>query len=239
MITAAQVCKMFDKWEYSGLKPPIAKISESSRLVAAFMERFKFMDESTLEYISIRICGGNVWPTFGVVEQLAKEYQESNKAYVYIDYFKELSKKAYLKDETFDGFIKRVAEQYFPNRGQEWIAKNAFQLHFYGICVAACKDCNGVCPHHGHQYHLRIKRGSEIAIPWASMDICDKYQYVVDEAGNKKARPEKYQQDKFEPAAAENMPELEVPELGFDPFSVENAAYEVKKKDKYEQQSLL
>lgn len=224
MITTAQVCKMFDKWEYSGLKPPIAKISESSRLVAAFMERFKFMDEPTLEYISVRICGGNVWPTFGVIEQLAKEYQESNKAYVYIDYFKELAKKAYLKDETFDGFIKRVAEQYFHNRGQEWISKNAFQLHFYGICVAACKDCKGVCPHHGHQYHLRIKRGSDVAIPWASMDICDKYKYIVDETGSKKARPEKYQQDNFEAVAIEKLPDIEPPELGFDPFSVENIA---------------
>lgn len=239
MITTAQVCKMFDKWEYSGLKPPIAKISETSRLVATFIERFKFMDEATLEYVSLRICSGNVWPTFGVVEQLAKEYQESNKAYVYVDYFKELSKKAYLENESFESFIQRMAERYFPGRGMEWIAKNAFQLHFYGICVAACKDCKGVCPHHGHQYHLRIKRGSEVAIPWASMDICDKYQYIVDEEGNKKARPESCHKDNFEAAATENMPDIMPPELGFDPFSVENIAQPKAEKNKLEETALF
>lgn len=240
MITTAQVCKMFDKWEYSGLKPPIAKISESSRLVTTFIERFKFMDEATLEYVSVKICSGNVWPTFGVVEQLAKEFQESNKAYVYIDYFKELAKKAYLENESFEGFIQRIAERYFPGRSLEWIAKNAFQLHFYGICVAACKDCKGVCPHHGHQYHLRIKRGSEVAIPWASMDICDKYQYIVDEEGNKKARPENCKQNNFEANAAENMPDIEAPELGFDPFSVENIVQpKAENKAKLEENALF
>ena len=240
MITSAQVCRMFDKWEYSGLKPPIEKISEGSKLVTTFVERFRFMDEATLEHISVRILSGNVWPTFGVIEQMARDFQESNRTYEYIDYFKELSKKAYLQDESFEGFIQRVAEQHFPGRGKEWVEKYGFQIHFYGICVAACKGCEGVCPHHGHQYHLRIKRGTDVPIPWASMDVCDKYKYVVDGEGNRRGRPKGDKQECFEPLDTGGLPEAEMPDLGFDPFSVENErGAKNMNNSKYEQQSLL
>lgn len=109
-----------------------------------------------------------------------------NNEYRYIDYFKELTKKAYGENESFEDFVQRIAEQYFPGKGKEWAAHYSFQIHFYGICIAACKDCQGECPHHGHQYYLRLKRGSSVPVPWASMEICPKYKVSVERDGSKR-----------------------------------------------------
>ena len=95
--------------------------------------------------------------------------------YVRIDYFKELTKRAYQENEGFDEFVQRIAERYFPGRGAEWVKHYAFIIHFYGLCVAACQHCDGSCPHHGHRYHLRIKRGTSIPVPYASEEPCPRY----------------------------------------------------------------
>lgn len=111
-------------------------------------------------------------------------------SYITIDYFRELKRNAYGENESFDSFVERIAEKYFPGRGPEWRMRYSFSLHFYGLCVAACENCRGICPHHGHKYHLRIKQGSSVPIPWASLDICDKYKESIDRQGRRHTRQE-------------------------------------------------
>ena len=145
--------------------------------------------------------------------------------YVQLDYFKELANKAYQENESFDAFVERMAEQYFPGRSKEWMQRYAFSIRFYGICVEACKNCTGECAHHGHQYHLRIKKGSSCPVPWASAEVCEKYKH--------KTKPISEAEIFDEAVVPENEPALP----SFDPFSVDNVR--VKPKKRYEQQSLL
>lgn len=198
MLNRDLVKKVFDKWEMGGLRPPIAAPSKSSKLIDEFLSRFRFMDEKAFLYVGNRVALGYAWPTFAVIEQLAKEYQDSHCDYVYIDFFKELKNKAYHKGESFDDFIKRIAEQRFPGKSEEWLRKYAFSIHFYGICVSACKDCNGVCPHNGHQYNLRLRKGSDVPIPWASADICEHYKESIDRDGRRHKRAEPSADDAWE-----------------------------------------
>ena len=145
--------------------------------------------------------------------------------YVQIDYFKELAKKAYHENESFDAFVERMAEQYFPGRSKEWMQRYAFSIRFYGICVEACKNCTGECAHHGHQYHLRIKKGSSCPVPWASAEVCERYRHkpVVKE-------PEEAS------SFSDDVPEMDEMFSAYNPFSNE---YRAKPKKRYEQQSLL
>ena len=183
MITSDQVYQALQRWENAGLIPPVSITKAPTRVVEAFMERFRFMEEKTLDYVTSKVIMGSTWPTYGVIEQLAREYQESNSTYVYIDYFKELRKKAYGENETFDEFVQRVAEKYFPGRGEKWRKCFAFTLHYYGICCNTCAHCDGNCPHNGHQYHLRIKKGTANPVPWASLELCEKFKVSVDAEG--------------------------------------------------------
>lgn len=145
--------------------------------------------------------------------------------YVQLDYFKELANKAYQENESFDAFVERMAEQYFPGRSKEWMQRYAFSIRFYGICVEACKNCTGECAHHGHQYHLRIKKGSSCPVPWASAEVCEKYKHkpVVKE-------PEEVA------SFSDDIPEMDEMFSSYNPFSNDNRA---KPKKRYEQQSLL
>lgn len=152
---------------------------------------------------------------------------------VQIDYFKEMSKRAYRENERFDAFVERMAEQYFPGRSKEWMQRYAFSIRFYGICVEACKNCTGECAHHGHQYHLRIKKGSSCPVPWASAEVCEKYKHKAT-TGTATTGTVQMAEDtaEFEDA----VPEMEEMFSSYNPFSTE---YRGKRKKKYEQQSLL
>lgn len=112
------------------------------------------------------------------------------RSYITIDYYRDLKQKAYNENESFDDFVERIAEKYFPGRGEEWRKRYAFSLHFYGLCVAACQDCQGVCPHHGHRYSLRIKAGSAVPIPYASLELCPKFKAGIDRQGRTYKRQE-------------------------------------------------
>ena len=146
--------------------------------------------------------------------------------YVQLDYFKELANKAYKENESFDAFVERMAEQYFPGRSKEWMQRYAFSIRFYGICVEACKNCTGECAHHGHQYHLRIKKGSSCPVPWASAEICEKYKHKV-------VAKEQEETQSF----SDEVPEMDEMFNAYNPFSNEHRSK--PKKKKYEQQSLL
>ena len=151
--------------------------------------------------------------------------------YIQLDYFKELASKAYRENESFDAFVERMAEQYFPGRSKEWMQRYAFSIRFYGICVEACKNCTGECAHHGHQYHLRIKKGSSCPVPWASAEVCEKYKHKASAATSGS-----------DTVAADPLDEDVIPDMdemfnAYNPFSNEHRSK--SKKRKYEQQSLL
>ena len=149
--------------------------------------------------------------------------------YVQLDYFKELANKTYQENESFDAFVERMAEQYFPGRSKEWMQRYAFSIRFYGICVEACKSCTGECAHHGHQYHLRIKKGSSCPVPWASAEVCEKYKH--------KASAATAAATVSDPLDEDVIPDMDEMFSAYNPFSNEHRSR--PKKKKYEQQSLL
>ena len=189
MITRQQVKAVMQRWECAGLVPPAGLHSAPERIVESFIERFPYMDELALEYISAKVILGEEWPKFAVIEQLAKEYEGKNNQYVKIDYFKELRQKALGEEESYAEFVERIAERYFPGRGKEWQERYSFTLYFYGVCCEACKNCSGVCPRNGHRYYLRMKRGTSCPVPWGSLELCEKYKASVDRAGRVSRRP--------------------------------------------------
>ena len=185
MITREQVRDVVQQWEMAGLKPPTDGVFKAARMVEDFMARFYMLDEPTLAYVAKKLALGHTWPTFGLIEQVAKEYRELHSQYVYIDYLKELRKKAYGEQESFENFVQRIGEQYFPGQGKEWCMKHAFILNFYGIRIAACKECDGNCPQQGHRYLIRLKKGSDVPVPYLSMEICPSFKQAVDRQGRK------------------------------------------------------
>ena len=234
MITKEQVIKVFDKWEFSGLTPPVNRDKKENELVEEFLERFSLMDEAALSFVANRIAGSSAWPTFGVIEQLAKDYEASHKDYVTIDYYKQLTQSAYGENESFEQFVERVAEKCFPGKGQAWRERFAFQLHFYGVCVHACENCQGVCPHNGHRYKLRIKKGSCVPVPWASLELCEKYKQSIDREGHKRKRPAEVSSDEEVLGVVNLAADIEPPQEAFNVYSHE-IAYVPKAKSKPKQ----
>jgi len=184
MITVDKVRAAMQRWECAGLVPP----QKPEMLIRSFMERFSYMDEPTLAYISDKVVLGDSWPQFQTVKQLAKEFEDKNTQYCHIDYFKQQRLKAFGEKESFEEFLTRIAEEYFPGRGEEWREKYAFSLYYYGVCCRGCAQCEGVCPHNGHRIQLRLKRGTDCPVPWGSLELCEKYHMGVDAQGRKRPR---------------------------------------------------
>lgn len=183
MITKEMVANTLERWINAGIIMPRWTGNKLGKMQDEFLERFRNMDEDTLKYVTEKLCLCTVWPTFGVIARVAQEYKEEQNNYIYIDYYRELELKAYNKEEDFDEFVARIAEKYFPGRGEEWRRRHAFTLNFYGVQMQACKNCDGKCPRNGHQYYLRMKKGTSDLVPWASLDICPKYMQAEKDKG--------------------------------------------------------
>lgn len=237
MLTAGQIKLVLNKWETAGLVPPMSIAKDTDRLVQSFLERFYWMDSGALQYVGRRLMSSNTWPNFRLIEETAREYQEHNGQYTYIDYYKELKKKAYKEAEDFDSFIQRIAETYFPGKAKEWCLKHAFTLHFYGVRIAACRDCQGICPYNGHQYHLRIKKGTDTPVPWANLELCPKYTHSIDRNGVTRPKERTKEDwgvpdDQAEPNT--DMAQLITNSYKFDDFSTKKSA-----KGKLKEQDLF
>lgn len=192
MITKEMVAQTLECWINAGIILPRWSSNKLGKMQDEFFNRFRNMDEDTLKYVTEKLSLCTVWPTFGVIERVAQEYKEVQNKYIYIDYYRELELKAYNKEESFDEFVVRIAEKYFPGRGEEWRRRHAFTLNFYGVQMQACKNCDGKCPRKGHQFYLRMQKGTSDLVPWASLDICPKYMQAEKEKG------ETYKQQRFQ-----------------------------------------
>lgn len=189
MITTELVKATMQRWECAGLMPPVSLLKAPKMMVESFLERFAYMDEPTLEYVTAKVILGEEWPKYSTVEQLAKEYASTNHSFIQIDYFKQLRLRAFGEKETFQEFVERIAEKYFPGKAKEWIHKYSFTLMYYGVSCKACENCQGKCGYNGHRLELRIKRGSSCPVPWRSLELCEKFKASVDGRGRSKARP--------------------------------------------------
>jgi len=232
MITTEQVKAAMQRWECAGLVPTAAP----QKLVEGFIERFSYMDEATLEYVTAKVILGDSWPRFNVVEQLAQEFESKNARFLHIDYFKEMRLKAFGEKEGFQEFIQRIAEKYFPGRGQEWLDKYSFTLYYYGVVCAACSKCEGKCPRNGHRLHLRIKRGSSCPVPWGSLELCEKFKASVDGTGRvrrkcKTVTEQAMSKEAEQEAALAAMTDIDVAAI----LVEENAVEQRKRRPKVEQ----
>ena len=107
---------------------------------------------------------------------------------IYIDYFLEQNTNTF-SEAAFAAFIQSKAAALFAECGQDWREHNQLSLAFYAKRCRECSNCNGICPHYGHQYHLRLAKGSISFVPYASRELCSKY--LRSEDGTPRPQPRK------------------------------------------------